>query len=213
MRKIRPTLMRDEACNALKGFWNISAVTILIYMVILVALEFILSLVVHKYLLSPIAMILLSPLTVGLYFVFLDLVQSGIKPQIDRMFDPFKEFVRYAGAYLVITVFVILWTLLLIVPGFIKSMSYSMTLYLMRENPEMTIMQAINRSEQMMKGYKMDLFLLQLSFIGWAILSVFTLFIAYLWLAPYMLAACAAFYVKLKEIHSAAAPSCVPAQE
>ena len=92
------------------------------------------------------------------------------------------------------SIFIFLWTLLLIIPGIIKSYSYSMAGFIMSENPEMSAKEAMEVSMGMMKGNKWRLFCLQLSFIGWGILCIFTLGIGFLWLSPYMNAATAAFY-------------------
>ena len=95
-------------------------------------------------------------------------------------------------------VYTLLWTLLLIVPGFIKALSYALAPYIMIDNPELSAEEAICKSMKMMDGHKMDLFLIILGFIGLAVLSIFTLCIAYLWLAPYMYAKMAAFYEDVK---------------
>ena len=95
--------------------------------------------------------------------------------------------------------FTSLWTLLLIIPGIVKYYAYAMTPYILVDNPELSANQAINLSCKMMKGHKFDLFYLQLSFIGWGILSVFTLGIGFLWLMPYMLTAQASFYQDIKK--------------
>ena len=107
--------------------------------------------------------------------------------QFDRFGDGFlQKFLR--GLY------VFLWSLLLIIPGIVKSYSYAMTPYIMTDHPEMTVNEAITASRQLMDGHKMELFLLQLSFIGWMILNIFTLGIGSLWLHPYMQATEAAYY-------------------
>lgn len=92
------------------------------------------------------------------------------------------------------SIFIFLWTLLLIIPGIIKSYSYSMAVFIMAENPEMSAKEAMEVSMRMMDGNKWRLFCLQLSFIGWEILCIFSLGIGFLWLNPYVNAATAAFY-------------------
>ncbi|MGG0289373.1 DUF975 family protein [Bacillus pacificus] len=72
--------------------------------------------------------------------------------------------------------------------------SYSMTYYVMVEKPEYSVSQAMKESKNLMKGHKLDLFLLWLSFIGWAILAIFTLGIGFLWLSPYVSTTTAHFY-------------------
>ncbi len=91
-------------------------------------------------------------------------------------------------------IFILLWTLLLIIPGVIKSYSYSMAGFIMSENPEISAKGAMEMSMKMMNGNKFRLFCLRLSFIGWFILGILTLGIGLLWIIPYMNAATAAFY-------------------
>ncbi|MBQ7432327.1 MAG: DUF975 family protein [Lachnospiraceae bacterium] len=92
---------------------------------------------------------------------------------------------------------VFLWSLLLVIPGIIAAYRYAMAPYLMAEYPDMGISEAIERSKELMDGHKMDLFLLHLSFIGWAFLCIFTLGIGLLWLNPYMNVSEAEFYLQV----------------
>ena len=94
--------------------------------------------------------------------------------------------------------FTILWSLLLVIPGIIKSYSYAMTSFILKGEPEMKNNAAIEKSMAMMEGNKMKLFMLDLSFIGWAILCIFTLGIGLLFLQPYVAISRAAFYEDLK---------------
>jgi len=85
-------------------------------------------------------------------------------------------------------------------PGIIAGYRYSMALYILNDNPKISPMDAIKASKEMMKGYKWKLFCLQLSFVGWALLcSIFTLFIGFLWLIPYIQTSIANFYQNLKD--------------
>ena len=95
---------------------------------------------------------------------------------------------------IVTTLYIFLWSLLFIVPGIIKSISYALTGYILADNPELSANEAITRSRDLMRGNKLRLFLLCLSFFGWIVLSVFTLGIGLLWLCPYVNATMAAFY-------------------
>ena len=92
------------------------------------------------------------------------------------------------------SIYIILWSLLFIIPGIVASYSYAMTEYILAEDPELTATEAISRSKQMMYGNHWRLFCLEFSFIGWSILCSFTLGIGNLWLTPYKQAAIAAFY-------------------
>lgn len=83
------------------------------------------------------------------------------------------------------------------IPAFIKSLSYSMTPFILYDNAEMRT-KAIDLSMKMMKGHKMALFILYLTFTGWGILCIFTLGIGYIWFVPYMNASLAEFYEEVK---------------
>lgn len=128
------------------------------------------------------------------YCRFLLKQHDGGDPQIADLFSQFDRFGNGFFLALLQSIFILLWSLLLIIPGIVAAYSYSMAQFIMLENPEMRPMEALRASKQMMYGHKMDLFLLNLSFIGWSILCVFTLGIGLLWLNPYMNAAYAAFY-------------------
>ena len=95
-------------------------------------------------------------------------------------------------------VFIFLWSLLLIIPGIIKSYSYAMTPYILVDKPELSANEAIEESMRLMSGHKFDLFYLQLSFIGWFILALLTAGIGFLWLTPYYNSTVASFYLSLK---------------
>lgn len=123
----------------------------------------------------------------------LDLVDGG-EVSIGTLFQYFPQWKTMVIAGLLQTLYVVLWTLLFIIPGIIASYRYAMTNYILAENPEMKASEAIDRSKEMMDGNKWRLFCLHFSFIGWVILCTFTLGIGNLWLNPYMEAANAAFY-------------------
>lgn len=94
--------------------------------------------------------------------------------------------------------FLIGWYLLLIVPGIIKMISYSMSYYILADNPEMTALEAITESKRIMKGHKLDYFILELSFIGWYLLVGITFGIAYIYVGPYHKATVTNFYEHIK---------------
>ena len=142
---------------------------------------------------------LLDVLSVGFMVAFLLLLRSGDTRLTRNMFSvAFRNYWHKVWGILLMAIFILLWSLLLIIPGIIKSFSYAMTPYLLEENPELSANDAIDRSRAMMKGHKFDLFWLLLSFIGWGILCVFTLGIGLLWLIPYMQTSVAAFYEDVK---------------
>lgn len=95
-------------------------------------------------------------------------------------------------------VFTFLWSLLLVIPGIIKAYAYSMSSYILADNPELTANEAITKSKEMMNGHKWDLFVLQLSFFWWYLLGSITFGLAYIYVIPYMSATIANFYNSIK---------------
>jgi len=112
----------------------------------------------------------------------------------------FSQFDRFGDGFCLAFLsglYVFLWMLLFIIPGIVASYRYAMAPFIMAENPGMTASQAIDASKELMDGHKAELFFLDLSFLGWMLLNVFTLGIGSFWLNPYMNAARAAFYRRI----------------
>ena len=137
--------------------------------------------------------ILGGPVRLG-YSRYLLKLHDGAPAETGDLFSQFHNFGKGFVLNLLTNLYISLWSLLFIIPGIIAAYRYSMAPFIMSEHPEMTPSQALKASSELMNGYKWDLFCLGLSFIGWAILNVFTLGIGSLWLNPYMNAAYAAFY-------------------
>lgn len=152
------------------------------------------------HLIGLVLFILALPLTWGFQTLFLGAVRGGEATAKD-MFEGYNKelFSRVLTTTLLYYVYVFLWSLLLLIPGCIKAYSYAMTPYILKDNPEMKNNAAIEESMRMMDGHKLELFLLDLSFIGWAILSILTCCIGFLWLTPYMNMARVNFYEDLKK--------------
>jgi len=118
---------------------------------------------------------------------------------MENMFSVFfDKYYRLFKTYFLEQIIVALGMLLLIVPGIILGLAYSMTPFILADDGELSTIAALKKSRVMMKGHKMDLFLLLLSFIGWYALVIITLGIAALWVVPYVKTAEAAFYEDIK---------------
>lgn len=118
--------------------------------------------------------------------------------------DLFSHFYRFGAGFclrLLTVLYTALWSLLFIIPGIVASYRYAMAPFILAEHPEYTASEAITASKEMMHGHKLDLFLLDLSFLGWALLSILTLGIGALWLNPYASAARAAFYRDISQTY------------
>lgn len=183
MRKSKEN--KQIALQSLKGNWGVAIVTVLLFSVALAVLSMV-----------PFAtIILIGVLSVGLCHFFINLIRKE-KAEFSNLAYCFKGeyFMQPMFAGILVNLYTILWSMLLVIPGIIKSYSYSMTYFILRENPTMSANEAITRSREIMNGNKWKLFCLHFSFIGWYILSAFTLGIGLLFLAPYVKASEAAFY-------------------
>lgn len=117
-----------------------------------------------------------------------------------ELFNKTELLLSFIIISLLIGLFTFLWSLLFIIPGIIASISYSFAYYIALDNPSLSPREVIKKSKEMLKGHKMDLFLLTLSFVGWIILSLFTFGLLYIWLIPYMNVTICNFYNKIKEL-------------
>lgn len=139
-----------------------------------------------------------SVLTVGFLTYCLTCIE-GRMSSFSVLFDGFAYAGRIILLAFLIGLFTFLWSLLLVIPGIIAAYRYRLAFFLIIENPDMGAMEAISTSKRLMAGRKMDLFVLDLSFLGWALLGILTLGILYLWLIPYVNFANALFYRKALE--------------
>lgn len=147
---------------------------------------------------SLIPTVIITPaFTISVIRVYQNLAK-GKKPEAKDAFNGFDDFWSAFKASFLVGLFTFLWSLLFVIPGIIKSISYSQTMYIVAENPGIGALEAIDRSKKMMDGHKMDYFVLGLSFIGWMLLGGLTFGILYIWLTPYMSATMINFYNDLK---------------
>lgn len=139
----------------------------------------------------------------SLSITFLRFMRGHKDNFLDSLFAVFTKgrFVPELLAYLLQYLYICLWTLLLVIPGIIKEYSYAMTTYIVNDlvesGQEVHYNEVITASRNLMRGHKWQLFMLRLSFLGWLILSLFTLGIGYLWVVPYMQTTEANFYRNL----------------
>jgi uncharacterized membrane protein len=146
---------------------------------------------------SSIWYMLCLPLEWGFAVFFLNLIRRE-DTSYERLFDGYKDFERIFLAELLVGLAVFCGVLLLIVPGLILFTMFSMTEFVLKDNPGMSATDAMSESARLTKGHRMDILMLTLSFIGWAILSIMTLGIGCLFLAPYYLSTMAHYYEDLK---------------
>lgn len=180
--------IRARARAALSGRWkNLAVITLVYYLITSIAAYLYIG-----------TLIVTGPLSVAFAGIALRVVY-GDRVSVDNVFDGFRRgFVNNLLLGIVNSLLIALWSILLIVPGIVKSCAWSMSYFIAAENPDISYSDARKMSEQMMQGHKMEYFMLSLSFIGWSILSIFTFGIGLLFLIPYMQVSSAAFYDNLK---------------
>lgn len=183
--------IKAQAKQQLKGnVWMLFLCT-LIYMAITMALAFIpVAGVIAVYIVAP-------AFVLGLTMVYLD-VTYGDKVDIATLFKGFNRLGQAILLFLMVIFFTMLWSFLFVIPGIIKAYSYSMSFYILAENPGMTAREALRESKEITKGHKLDLFVLELSFIPWHLLVCVTLGIAAIWVEPYMQLTRTNFYHNIK---------------
>ena len=147
----------------------------------------------YKASLKIIALLIGGPLSLG-YTTLILLISRNQKPNFAILFSGFKRFGISLAAYLLMSIFTILWFLLLIIPGFVALLRYSQTFYILSEDENIGPLEAISKSKEMMVGNKWKLFSLYCRFIGWLILCIITLGFAGLYVGPYLSQSCANFY-------------------
>jgi uncharacterized membrane protein len=182
--------LRAQARESLSGNWTSAVLHFLLFYVIM----FVIGLLQYIPIFGWLASIVVSgALTYGLFNFYL-LISRREQPTTEFLFSGFGRFWKTLLLHLLMGIFVFLWTLLLFVPGIIAYFRYSQAYYILRDNPEISPMEAIRRSKAMMVGNKGRLFVLLLTFLGWSLLALLTCGIGFLWVAPYLYTAMGHFH-------------------
>ncbi len=181
--------LKGEAWMMLSGNWGMAiAVTLVLYIILIAA--------------SSVAgiggLIIGGAIEWGLVYWFIRFSREKQTPEFGEAFHGFNYFGTSLAAYVLMVLYIWLWSLLLIIPGIVFAIAYSQTFYILNDNPDMSATDAIRLSREMMKGAKGKYFGLMLSFIGWLLLTMISFGIAGLWMMPYVRATQTKFYEDLK---------------
>lgn len=183
--------LRDRAWNSLTGkYWSLIIMLLVFALISGAAGSFTMGLL----------SLLTLPMGYALSVAFLNVSRTQCNPQLESMFTVYRD--NFLKAFLIPLLqglFVFLWSLLFVIPGIIMAYAYSMAIYVANDNPELSAMDAIRKSRELMNGHKWDLFVLDLSFIGWIFLCLLTCGIGFFFLAPYIEMAHVEFYRELTE--------------
>ena len=184
--------LAKSSWKALSGKWGITIGTFLIALFIQAAANYV-------PVLGAFSGLLLFPLTAGVTLFMLRVVRNEQPLDIGLIFNPFNQYWRFVWGNLRMFIFTFLWTLLLIIPGIIAGIRYSMTIYIMLDKPEYTAKEAMTESIQIMYGHK-------LQFFGYSLLfclimffgTILTFGIGLFWLIPWSASFMASFYDSIR---------------
>ena len=194
-------MLKEKAKEQIRGkIWDLFLITLIVSL-ITGAVNGILSLLPGIG--TAGALVITAPLSISVFKIYLDLVNENKIPVVADAFYGYSDFGSSVLVVIITALFTFLWSLLFIIPGIVKAISYSQAYYIIAENKGMPAIDAINRSKAMMHGHKLDYFVLQLSFIGWGLLGALTCGIAFIWIAPYMNATYANFHNTVKASYNA----------
>lgn len=193
---------KNKALASLEGKWSTAAIATFIYLIITMGVNWTVTMpmgdnMVMSYSTSGIWTLLCLPLGWGFTVFFLRLIRHE-ELDYGKLFDGYKDFLRIFLAGLLSTIAITIGLMLLIVPGIILGVGLVMTYFILKDDSQIGAVDALKKSWSMTKGHKASLFLLYLSFIGWAILCVLTLGIGLIFLYPYMNSTLAHYYEELK---------------
>lgn len=188
--------LKKQAKAALKGHWGVAILVGLA----MVGINWLIGMIpVIGWVVSLAAVVF----EFGIAAFYLSVIRAGDIQFTTLFSSSFEGFAKKLGTMWLQILYIFLWSLLLWIPGIVKSYSYAMTEYILLDNPELTANEAITKSREMMNGYKWKLFVLDLSFIGWRILCMIPLLgtvLGLLYVNPYYTATRAQFYEELKAI-------------
>jgi len=194
---------KNRALASLEGKWGKAVVATFIYYFLTMGLDWVVTTpmgdnLTISYSTSGILTLVFLPLGWGFIVYFLNLIRFE-EINYSRLFDGYKDILRIFLATFLSYLVIVIGLCLLIVPGIILATGLLMTDFILKDDPEISAIDAMAKSWKMTNGHKAELFYLFLSFIGWIVLSMLTLGVGFLILSPYMQTTLAHYYEDLKE--------------
>ncbi|MDY4466971.1 MAG: DUF975 family protein [Candidatus Treponema excrementipullorum] len=173
---------KNKGLESLKGSWVPALKAAVFFAAIYVFIVFFLQ---YTFLETLFVISITGILNLALVMFFTLLTQTRNQAFFSDFLDCLNFWVTGIMASFWMTLWIILWSLLFFVPGMIKAIAYSQTYFILAENPEISVRKAVTLSKIITKGYKGDIFIFYLSFIGWIFLSMLTGGIGFIFLIPY----------------------------
>lgn len=199
--------LKEEAKKSLKGKYGQYIILIIVTSLLTGGISSLITFIFKHFNLNPLAGGIIVSVVTLLITSFITLGANSFSLKIARneevkwteLFSKANMWFVVIVATLLIQIFTSLWTILLIIPGLIAVFKYSMTYYVLVDEPEIGALGAISKSKELMNGHKLDLFILMLSFLGWILLGLLTFGLLYIWLVPYINVTYAKFYDSIKK--------------
>lgn len=191
--------IRGLARAALTGKWSTAVLTMLTATLLVAVPAGIIERMMEgqsaseSFLLNLVTILIGGPVALGTSLFLLRLFRNQ-EIGVGILFNGFDYFGKAALLRLVTSIFILLWTLLFLVPGIIAAIRYSQAFYILADHPDKGIMECVEDSKYLMQGNKWKYFCLNISFIGWAILASIPAGLGWLLLLPYIGTAQTAFY-------------------
>jgi len=180
--------LRARAWNRLRGtYWMVLVVSIIMTAIMSSSV-------------AAVGLILTGPALVGFAAYLLDVVQTESKGEdFELLLNGVKKnFANSLITFILQSLFIFLWSLLFIIPGIIKAFAYSQAFYLLAEDPSLTPTEALKKSQELMRGHKMRLLWLNITFIGWFLLGMLAFGVGLVFVLPYYQTTLAYFYLDIR---------------
>ena len=195
---------KKAAKQELKGNWKVPVLVTLVYTLIIGIISLVgqnknEAVTFASSLYSILTILISGMMEMAFICYFFNFISTKSETKFEYFISSLNRWKDGILGTLWFSLWVFLWSLLFLIPGIVKAYSYKFTLYILAENPGISVRQAMNISKELTKGHKADLFVLDLSFIGWGFLCLLTLGIGFLWLTPYMYTATIHAYQDIKQ--------------
>lgn len=199
------TELKSKAKEQLRGRWGLAIITILVANLIINTNTIIRGADFLgksndniSFSVNIISFLFGGVISVGLSKFLLNFVTNSEEPKFANLFSQFNIYLKTLGLYILMGIAIIIATIFFIIPGIIVALMFSQSFYILAEDPSKGIIECLRESSNLMYGYKWELFVLQLSFIGWWILTALTLGIGSLLVYPYQKVTETNFYLIIK---------------
>lgn len=189
---------KSAALNQLKGRWKVPCIATLILIAVFAVIEGS-SALTYGTICGILSTFVYGSSAIAFTNIFILLYLSNDRITFSDFVNGFSDFLRGFLGMLWMSLWIFLWSLLFVIPGFIKAFAYSQIFFILSDNPKIGVIKAMNISKVITQGHKADIFCLAFSFIGWYFLGIITGGVLFVWIIPYEMATFTNAYYYLKQ--------------